>query len=381
MKIVIAPDSFKGSMTAVQAAEAIKRGVNRVSDKIETVLVPCADGGEGTVATLVAATNGKTKIIRVTGPLGESVEAAYGLLHDNQTCVIEMAAASGIDLLLREELDPFKTTTYGVGELIKAALDEGLRSFIIAIGGSATNDGGAGMLEALGAKITDSQGKIVSRGGGGLADVANVDLSSFDSRIEESQFIIASDVQNPFVGPNGASHVFGPQKGAGEADVRELDANLTKWADVTEKETGFRLHEAVGAGAAGGLGGALLAYLHAEMQQGAEVITNAAGLHEALHGADIAIAGEGQVDFQTAYGKTPMGIAKAAQKQQIPTIIIAGSVGKGIDTLYEYGVQSVHSMINGPMTLDEAIEDAEELMEDCAEQIIRTALTFSSTPS
>ncbi len=369
---MIAPDSFKGSVSAVEAAEAIEKGIKKAFADAETVLVPVADGGEGTMDTLVAATGGRKKQVAVTGPLGRTVIAQYGILGDEQTCVIEMAEASGICLLAPEELNPMRATTYGTGELIKQALNEGCRSFILAVGGSATNDGGAGMLQALGAQLLDKEEKSISYGGVELHKVTKIDFEDFDPRIIESKFVIASDVQNPLVGPDGASAVFGPQKGATPEMVEILDRNLVHWADQVEKWTGKRLHNLAGAGAAGGIGGAFQAFFPSEMKRGVDVVTEYAGLHEALAGADLVITGEGQVDFQTASGKTPMGVAQAAKKQNIPTLILAGSVGKGIDALYEYGVVAVSSILSGPLTLEEAMKQAPQLLEESAEQLIRT---------
>ncbi|WP_053360662.1 glycerate kinase [Bacillus sp. FJAT-27251] len=372
MKIVIAPDSFKGSLSAVEAALAIERGIHKAFPEAETVCMPIGDGGEGTLETLVAATGGKTKTIQVTGPLGSLVEADYGVLGDNKTCVIEMATASGLALVPPGQLDPLKATTYGTGQLIRQALDEGYTSFILAIGGSATNDGGAGMLQALGLKLLDEQGNEIGYGGGELGKVHTVDASEFDSRISASTFLIASDVENPLIGPDGASHVFGPQKGATPELVNILDANLAHWADAVEKATGIRLHESKGAGAAGGIGGAFQAFFPSEMRRGIDVVIEHTGLHKALEGAQLVFTGEGQVDFQTASGKTPMGVAQAAQKQGIASIILAGSVGRGIDVLYQYGIVSVNSIITRPMTLQEAMENAAELLEFSAEQNVRS---------
>jgi glycerate 2-kinase len=372
MKIVIAPDSFKGSLSAVEAALAIERGIHKAFPEAETVCMPIGDGGEGTLETLVAATGGKTNTIQVTGPLGDLVQADYGVLGDDKTCVIEMATASGLALVPPGQLDPLKATTYGTGELIRQALDDGYTSFILAIGGSATNDGGAGMLQALGLKIFDEQGNEIGYGGGELGKVHTVDASEFDTRISASSFLIASDVENPLIGPDGASHVFGPQKGATPELVHILDANLAHWADAVEKATGVRLHDSKGAGAAGGIGGAFQAFFPSEMKRGIDVVIEHTGLQKALEGAQLVFTGEGQVDFQTASGKTPMGVAQAAQKQGIPSIILAGSVGRGIDVLYQYGIVSVNSIITRPMTLEEAMENAAELLEFSAEQTVRS---------
>ncbi|CEG25725.1 glycerate kinase [Bacillus sp. B-jedd] len=372
MKIVIAPDSFKGSLSALDAARAIEKGVKKACPKASTVLVPSADGGEGTAESLIAATDGRMVEVIVSGPLLKPVKASYGILGDKATCVIEMACASGLNLIAPSERNPMVTTTYGTGELIKRALDDGCRNFILAVGGSATNDGGAGMLQALGMKLLDSEGKPVGPGGGELSRIRTIDDCDFDERIKEASFLIASDVQNPFIGPDGASHVFGPQKGATPEMVDVLDRNLAHWADLIELKTGIRLHEKSGAGAAGGIGGAFQAFFPAETKRGIDIVIEYTGLREKLAGADCVFTGEGQTDFQTASGKTPMGIAQEAKKLNIPVFVLAGSVGRGIDQLYEHGVSSVHSILNSPMGLDEAMERGAELLEFTAQQVMRT---------
>ncbi|MFC3040781.1 glycerate kinase [Virgibacillus xinjiangensis] len=372
MKIVIAPDSFKGSLTAVEAADAIRKGIRKAIPDAEAVCLPVADGGEGTMETLVTATSGEVRKVLVTGPLGNDVEAEYGVLGDGRTCVIEMATASGLALIPEGELSPLQATTYGTGQLIKHALDAGYDSFILAIGGSATNDAGAGMLQALGARLLDEQKQEIGFGGGELGKIAEIDLSQFDKRIENSSFLIASDVQNPLVGPEGASHIFGPQKGATPDDVVLLDKSLTHWADVVEKTLGVRLHDQAGAGAAGGIGGAFQAFFPGEMKRGIDVVLEYSGLRNHLPGADLVITGEGKVDHQTSSGKTPLGVAQAAFEQEVPTIIIAGSIGDGVEALYEYGVLSIHSLVKEPLPLEEIMARSAELLEFCTEQVIRT---------
>ncbi len=372
LKIVIAPDSFKGSLSAFEAAKAIEKGVKKARPDAETVLVPVADGGEGTLDSLVSATDGRKVQVNVKGPLRKIVQAEYGVLGDEKTCVIEMASASGLCLIEPSQLNPFITTTYGTGELIKKALDNGFRKFILAIGGSATNDGGAGMLQALGMKLLDADGQSIRFGGGALRELAQIDASEFDTRIAESEFLIASDVQNPLVGRHGASYVFGPQKGATLEMVDQLDQNLEHYADLVEKLTGIRLHEMPGAGAAGGIGGAFQAFFPSEMRRGIDIVVEYTGLKEKLIGAECVFTGEGQIDFQTASGKTPMGVAQEAKKHGIPVFALAGSIGQGIDILYEHGITSVHSIVNGPMALEEAMNRGAELLEQTAEQVIRT---------
>lgn len=372
VKIVIAPDSFKGSLTALEAAKAMERGIKRVNPHINTVLVPVADGGEGTMASLVAASAGRIVGFQVMGPLLTHVQAAYGVLGDEETCVIEMASASGIGLLNQEELNPMKTTTIGTGQLIKKALDDGYRRFILAIGGSATNDGGLGMLQALGMKFLDANGEPVGYGGSELLRIVDIDVQEFDSRIANCEFLIATDVQNPLVGENGATHVFGPQKGATPEMVEILDNNLRHWADLVEQETGISLHDKPGAGAAGGIGGAFQAFFPSKTKRGIDIVIEYSRLVKHLECADCVFTGEGQIDFQTASGKTPMGVAEAAKSKGIPVFALTGSIGRGIEVLYEHGITSVHSIINSPMTLQKAIEGAAILLQQTAEQVMRT---------
>ncbi|MGM9926083.1 MAG: glycerate kinase [Bacillus sp. (in: firmicutes)] len=372
MNIVIAPDSFKGSLTSSEAAKAIERGVHKARAHVKTVLVPIADGGEGTMDSLLLATNGHKKEVTVKNPLQRPVQAAYGILGDGRTCVIEMANASGLCLIETHERNPMATTTFGTGELIKSALDEGYQHFILAIGGSATNDGGIGMLQALGMRFLDDRGMPVGYGGAELARITEIDDRNFDARIKGCEFIIASDVQNPLIGPDGASYVFGPQKGADPEMVETLDLSLSHWADIVEKHTSIRLHDKPGAGAAGGIGGAFQAFFPSETRRGIDIVMEYTQLDEHLQKADCVFTGEGQIDFQTAYGKVPIGVAGAAKKYQIPVFALAGSLGKGIEELYEHGITSVHSIVNAPMTLEEAMSRASELLEEAAEQIIRT---------
>ena len=372
MKIIIAPDSFKGSLSAVEAANAINTGIKKAFSEAETVLLPIGDGGEGTMETLVAATGGRIINVSVIGPLGNQIEAAYGVLGDGETCVIEMASASGLHLVPEDKFAPLEATTYGTGQLIQQALNDGFSSFIIGLGGSATNDGGAGMLQALGMRILDELGNEIGRGGGELNKVNRLELDSFDKRIKDSKFIIASDVQNPLIGPDGASHVFGPQKGASAEVVDVLDSNLSYWADVVAKETGIKLHNKAGAGAAGGIGGAFQAFFPVEMKRGVDVVLDYINLETELINADLVITGEGQVDSQTAFGKTALGVAQMAKSKNVPTVILAGSIGEGVEVLHNFGVVSITSIINRPMTLKEAIDNAKELLALSAEQVVRS---------
>ncbi|WP_342540666.1 glycerate kinase [Heyndrickxia sp. FSL K6-6286] len=372
MKIVIAPDSFKGSLSAFEAASAIDRGIKKALPEAETLVVPVADGGEGTMDSLVAATNGHKVDVTVTGPLLDKVQASYGILGDQQTCVIEMASASGLCLIHPEQRNPLLTTSYGTGELIKKALDDGCRKFILAIGGSATNDGGIGMLQALGVKLLDSNRKPVGYGGAALSQIVAIDMEEFDSRISTCNFIIASDVQNPLIGRNGASHIFGPQKGATPEMITFLDHHLSIWADLVEETTGTRLHDNPGAGAAGGIGGAFQAFFPSITKRGIDIVIEYTELERKLAEAQCVFTGEGQIDAQTASGKTPMGVAQIAKKHGIPVFALAGSIGEGIEHLYPCGITSVHSIVNAPISLEEAIEKANELLAATAEQVIRT---------
>lgn len=378
MKIIVSPDSFKGSLTAIEAANSIERGVKNIYKNAETRLLPVGDGGEGTMDSLIAATDGYKKKAEVIAPLGNEIEASYGVLGDEKTCVIEMATASGIDLVSEYKLSPLNTTTYGTGQLIKQALDEGYTSFIISIGGSATNDGGAGMLQALGLQLLNDKGNEITFGGGALSEVYKVDFTNFDKRIKDSTFIIATDVQSPMIGENGASHMFGPQKGATEKDVKSLEANLTHWANVIRNVTGKELHNMPGAGAAGGLGGAFQAFFPSKMERGIDVVLEYTNLEHELEEADLIITGEGKVDKQTAFGKTPMGVAQAAQKKNVPTIIMTGSIEEGCNLLYDYGVVSINSIMNRPMALEEATKNSAFLLEKSTEQVIRSFFYFST---
>ncbi|NOV02047.1 glycerate kinase [Paenibacillus planticolens] len=374
MKIVIAPDSFKGSLSAKEAALAIERGIRKAAPDAETVLVPMADGGEGTVDSLIGATQGTTIQVPVRGPLLDEVTAEYGVLGDQKTCVIEMAAASGLILIREEQRNPWLATTYGTGQLIKHALDSGYRKFILALGGSATNDGGSGMLQALGLGLLDADGHPVPHGAQGLTQISRIDAADWDVRIAQSSFTIASDVVNPFIGPQGASYVFGPQKGATPEMVEELDKALLHWADLMEAHTGIAVHNLPGAGAAGGLGGAFQAFFPSEMRRGVEIVMETCNFYQHLQSASLVFTGEGRTDAQTASGKAPMGIAQAAQKKGVPVVVLSGSIGQGVEILLEHGITSIHSIVNGPMSLQEAMDRTAELLTQKAEHVMRTYL-------
>jgi glycerate kinase len=371
MKIIIAPDSFKGSLSALEVCENIEKGIKKVFDSAEIVRVPMADGGEGTVQSLVDATGGKFISLRVKDPLMRSIDAFYGILGDGNTAVIEMAAASGITLLSKEERNPMETTTYGTGQIIVHALDMGCRNFIIGIGGSATNDGGAGMLHALGVKFLDGNDYEIGFGGGGLDKLRSLDLSEMDSRLKLCNIVAACDVDNPLCGEKGASNIFGPQKGADENMIITLDRNLSHYADIVEEYLGISIKDYPGAGAAGGLGGGLLAFLNAKLQPGINIVIETTSLEDKLKDADLVITGEGMVDYQTQYGKTPYGVAKLAKKYNIPVIAIAGGIGKDAEDLYSKGFDSIFSIVDKPMTLEDAMENSELLVQKTAERIMR----------
>jgi len=359
MKIVIAPDSFKESLTAMQAADAIEAGMRTILVDAEFVKVPMADGGEGTVQSLVDATCGKVIRLQVTGPLGKQVDAFFGMLGDGKTAIIEMAAASGLTHVPREERNPLITTTYGTGELILAAINLGAERIVVGLGGSATNDGGAGMAQALGAKLLTVSGEEIGYGGRELAYIEQIDLSQIDKRIGQIQFIAACDVDNPLIGERGASAIFGPQKGATPAMVDQLDRNLAQYAMKLTEATGKQFVDVSGAGAAGGMGAAMLAYLNAELKRGVDIVTESVDLAKQMEGADLVITGEGKIDHQTVFGKTLMGVTMTAKKQEIPVIAIAGMLALGSEVVHELGIDAVFSIVPGVTSLEEALKDAE----------------------
>ncbi|MCR4424792.1 MAG: glycerate kinase [Firmicutes bacterium] len=371
MRVVVAPDSFKGSLTAAEACEAIEKGIKRVFCEARVVSVPMADGGEGTVRSLVDATGGRIVEREVTGPLGEPVRAFFGILGDGTTGAIEMASASGLPLVPKDRRNPLVTTTWGTGELIRAALDEGCTRIIIGIGGSATNDGGAGMAQALGVKLLDATGSPIGPGGAELERLSRMDMSGMDPRVAHTEFIVACDVDNPLTGPKGASAVYGPQKGATPEMVARLDAALAKFAAVIREDLGLDVNDIPGAGAAGGLGAGLVAFASATLKRGIEIVVETTRLREKMAGADLVITGEGRIDFQTLFGKTPMGVARVAQELGIPVVVIAGSVSEDARGLYDHGIDVLMTIVKGPCTVDEAIENASSLMADAAETAAR----------
>ncbi len=372
MRIVIAPDSFKECLSALSVAQALALGFRHALPDAELELVPMADGGEGTVDALVAATGGSTVPLSVTGPLGDPVDAVYGVLGDGTTAVIEMASASGLALVPKEQRDPRIATTYGTGELLRAAMDRGATRVIIGIGGSATNDGGAGMAEALGFRFLDASGNPLPRGGVALAKLARIDMSNRFPAIDDCTVQVACDVTNPLCGPNGASLVYGPQKGASPSDVRELDETLRHYADVIRDQLGIEIADLPGAGAAGGLGAGLVAFARGSLRPGVDLVADACHLAERLEGADLVVTGEGKLDGQSIHGKTPVGVAKLAQRAGVPVVAVAGTLGEGYEAVRSVGIESVHSLTGESVSPEYAIANAAALLAEAGERIGRT---------
>lgn len=345
MKVVVAPNAFKGSLSAPSAAAAMALGVRMVHPDAEVVEIPVADGGDGTVEALVSARKGTYRSVDVEGPLGDPVRAVYGLIDGGRTAVVELAISSGLALLAPDQRDPRRASTYGFGQLLDAARAEGVGAVVAGIGGSATNDGGAGMAQALGYRLLDSLGRDLPRGGAALALLERIDGSGLDPAWRSIGITVACDVTNPLTGPQGATYVYGPQKGAGEQEMKELDAALTRLALVIERDLGKRVSDVPGAGAAGGTGAGLLAFLGARLVSGAPLVVTAAGLDDALRGADLAITGEGRVDSQTAFGKAPGEVARRAHAAGVPVLMVAGSKGPGWESVLRLGVASVTSVV------------------------------------
>ncbi len=358
MKIVIAPDSYKESLSASEVAQAIEKGFREIFPDAQYVSVPVADGGEGTVEAMIAATQGTEYTAQVTGPLGEPVEACWGISGDGKTAFIEMAAASGLALVPPSQRNPLVTTSRGTGELILQALEHGARNIIIGIGGSATNDGGAGMVQALGAKLCDANGTDIGNGGGSLIGLNSIDITQLDPRLRECTIRVACDVSNPLTGEKGASRVFGPQKGATEELIVELDRNLDHYADVIKKSLRIDVKQVPGAGAAGGMGAALMAFLGAELRSGIEIVTQALNLEEHIHDCTWVVTGEGRIDSQSINGKVPVGVAQVAKKYHKPVIGIAGSLTKDVGIVHQYGIDAVFSVLTSISTLEDAFRGA-----------------------
>jgi glycerate 2-kinase len=373
MKIVIAPDSFKESMTAAEVCRAVEAGFKKTFPHAEYVYVPVGDGGEGTVTSVVDATGGEMVEVEATGPLGEKVDAFYGVTGDGKTAVIEMAAASGLHLVPREMRNPCVTTTHGTGELILDALDRGVERIVLGLGGSATNDGGAGMASALGVKFLNVNGEELPAGGEALRELLTIDVSGLDVRLQSVKVDVACDVTNPLTGPHGASAVFGPQKGATPEMVGILDESLKRYAEVVERNLGVAVDELPGAGAAGGLGAGVVAFLDGKLQSGIDLVLDVIHFEDAVQDADLVIVGEGRIDSQTIHGKAPVGVAKRAKAvvDGVPVVAIAGSIGPDYEAVYEHGIDTVFSVMNGVVTLEEALLHGAQNVEKTAENIAR----------
>ncbi|MDD2047848.1 glycerate kinase [Pseudomonas putida] len=371
MKIVIAPDSFKDSLSAEGVADAIARGLAEVWPHAQLLKCPMADGGEGTMEAIIAACGGELRREHVRGPLGEPVQAGWGWLAESRTAIIEMAQASGLQLLSLAQRDACRSSTFGTGQLIAAALDAGARRIILAIGGSATNDAGSGMLRALGLRLLDAHGHSLVEGGLALAQLARLDASGLDPRLAGVQLEVAADVDNPLCGNNGASAIFGPQKGASPEQVQALDQALGHFADHCAQLLGEDVRDFPGCGAAGGMGFAAKAFMQATFRPGIDVVAELAGLEQAVQGADLVITGEGRFDAQTLRGKTPFGVARIARRHGVPVVVIAGTLGEGYEQLYAHGIDAAFALTNGPMSLEQACTQAAPLLHARARDVAR----------
>ena len=371
MKILVATDSFKHSLSSYQAGKSLEKGIKKVLKEAQVNISPMADGGEGTVQALIDATEGRLVHAEVHDPLMRKITALFGIMGDNKTAVIEMASASGIELLKPEERDPIKTTTFGTGELIRAALDNQCSRIILGIGGSATIDGGAGLLAALGIRFTDQQNNTLLPTGGNLDQIHKLNLEGFDARLKDIRIRIGTDVDNPLTGKKGAAAVYGPQKGAGPREIKKLEENLCTYADLLENHTGTHYHSMPGAGAAGGLAISLMAFANAQMESGFKLIAEETGLEDKIKSADLIITGEGKIDEQTAFGKTAYGVAQLAKKYSKPVIAVAGTIGGGIEALYEKGFDLVLPVTEGPTDLETSMKEAPNLLENTGMRIAR----------
>ena len=371
MKILIAPQAFKGSISAVDAATAMREGVLRVVPDAEVSAVAVADGGDGTLDTLVEGSGGEIHHIEVTGPLGERRMAEWGAMGDGATAVIEMARTSGLALVSDEKRDPLITTTFGLGEAIIHAIDAGYRRFIIGIGGSATNDAGAGMAQALGVRLLDSGGKDLEFGGAVLSRLDHIDMSGLNETVRRCEFLVACDVNNPLTGPTGASAIYGPQKGATPEMIERLDAALLHFAEVVKRDIGVEINDIPGSGAAGGLGGGMIAFTNGELRAGVDIVLDTVRLDDYLTGCNLVITGEGSMDHSTIYNKAPVGVAERTKRLGIPVVGISGSLGAGFQDVHEHGIDALAAITPGPLTLDEASERAAELISNATEQALR----------
>ena len=370
-KYVVAPDSFKESMTAKEVCDAMEKGIKEADSAAEVIKVPMADGGEGTVDSLVDATQGQRVIVEVTGPLGNKISAYYGILGNGTTAVIEMAKASGLEIVEKKKRNPMITTTFGTGELIRDALDHNVKEIIIGLGGSSTNDGGSGMAQALGAKLLDQNNHQIPFGGGNLDKLDKIDISNLDSRLQDVKIILASDVTNPLISKDGASRVFGPQKGATPEMVEKLENNLQHYAKIVKRDLNKEVALVSGAGAAGGLGAGLIAFTTCEMRRGVDLAIEVTKLEEKIRDADYVFTGEGGTDFQTKFGKTPYGVAKLGKKYHKPVISLAGYLGEGIDSLYSEGFTAIFGIIPGACDLSTALKNGPSNVARTTENIVR----------
>lgn len=358
MKVVIAPDSFKESLSARQVAQAIETGFRQVFPHWEYVQCPMADGGEGSVNALIETSGGRLQNVRVVGPNCEQHEAQYGISGDNKTAFIEMAAASGIELVAPNERNPLTATSYGTGQLIEHALNQGIRHLILCIGGSATNDAGCGMMQALGASFTDESGEELPLGGAALAELANINVSGLDERLKQCEIEVACDVTNPLIGPDGASHVYGPQKGASPEMVRQLDSALAQFSRIVERDLDRSVAAMPGAGAAGGMGAALYAFMDAKLCPGIEIMTRATHLEALLHNANLVLTGEGRLDSQSVNGKVPVGVASIAKHHELPVIAVVGALGDDIEAIYSHGIDAAFDSVYKVTTFEDIVTQA-----------------------
>lgn len=371
MKIIIAPDSFKESLSALEVAEAIESGFKKVFPDAEYIKVPMADGGEGTVQSLIDATQGRLKTVEVTAPLGQRVPAQFGISGDGKTAIIEMAAASGLHLVPNEQRNPLITTSYGTGELILAALDEGVEKIILGIGGSATNDGGAGMLQALGVALLDADRQSIGFGGGNLSKIESIDFSGLDARLSHIDLEVACDVNNPLCGQHGASAVFGPQKGATPEMVLILDQALNHFADKIQAVRNIDIKNHAGAGAAGGMGGGLLTLPQTRLKAGVQIVIEAVDLATKMQQADLVITGEGRMDSQSAHGKTPVGVARVAKQYHKPVIAIVGCLREDYEVVYEHGIDVVFPIIRQLGSLETILANGQDNLISAAQNIAK----------
>ncbi len=371
-KVLIAPDSYKGCLSALEVSNAIESAFLEFYPKLNIVKVPIADGGEGTVDALVTATGGKLMFSEVLDPLGEKIVAKWGILGDGSTAVIEMASASGLPLVPREKRNPYITSTFGTGQIIKAALDANCKKIVIGIGGSATNDAGSGMAKALGVRFLDSSGKELCDGGYALQKLEKIDISKIDQRIKNTEILVACDVDNPLCGPRGASAVYGPQKGATPEMILELDKALLKFSDIAQQVTGKDVKNTAGAGAAGGLGAGLMFFTEASLMPGVELVLEVTDFNNLVKDADLVITGEGNTDFQTVFGKAPVGVAKAAKKYNIPVVCISGGLGDGYESVFDKGIDAIVSISSGPVSLDECMLNGAIMLISATKRLIRT---------